>query len=190
VAKSAKSLRQPGANADFLNDSAAQPGGMGIVVPIRSRFGGALTSRAKFQGKSGQKCLTPIDGAQGWGGLYIRANKLAWKQLQKYPGLGIANKFAREHRTGRQNSGIRPPKLPWDDGHETTLKALRKATPAVQECVKSAHPKGVYTYWCDQYRNPAPEPVPLKNQLAQAAEPSHGVVMAKIAFRVYLRPEG
>ena len=27
--------------------------------------------------------------AQGWGGLYIRANKLAWKQLQKHPGLGI-----------------------------------------------------------------------------------------------------
>jgi len=31
--------------------------------------------------------------AQGWGGLYIRANKLAWKQLQKHPGLGIANEF-------------------------------------------------------------------------------------------------
>jgi acyl dehydratase len=31
--------------------------------------------------------------AQGWGGLYIRANKLAWQQLQKHPGLGIANKF-------------------------------------------------------------------------------------------------
>jgi acyl dehydratase len=31
--------------------------------------------------------------AQGWGGLYIRANKLAWRQLQKHPGLGIANKF-------------------------------------------------------------------------------------------------
>ncbi|HVN88770.1 MAG TPA: MaoC family dehydratase N-terminal domain-containing protein [Candidatus Binataceae bacterium] len=31
--------------------------------------------------------------AQGWGGLYIRANKLAYKQLQKHPGLGIANKF-------------------------------------------------------------------------------------------------
>jgi acyl dehydratase len=31
--------------------------------------------------------------AQGWGGLYIRANKLAWKQLQKHPGLGIANQF-------------------------------------------------------------------------------------------------
>jgi len=31
--------------------------------------------------------------AQGWGGLYIRANKLAWQQLQKHPGLGIPNKF-------------------------------------------------------------------------------------------------
>jgi acyl dehydratase len=31
--------------------------------------------------------------AQGWGGLYIRANKLAWKQMQKHPGLGIPNKF-------------------------------------------------------------------------------------------------
>ena len=27
--------------------------------------------------------------AQGWGGLYIRANKLAWKQIHKRPGLGI-----------------------------------------------------------------------------------------------------
>jgi acyl dehydratase len=31
--------------------------------------------------------------AQGWGGLYIRANKLAWKQLKKHPGLGIPNRF-------------------------------------------------------------------------------------------------
>ena len=31
--------------------------------------------------------------AQGWGGLYIRANKLAWKQLRKHPGVGIPNKF-------------------------------------------------------------------------------------------------
>ncbi|MFU2108908.1 hypothetical protein, partial [Paenibacillus larvae] len=27
--------------------------------------------------------------AQGWGGLYIRANKLAWRQVAKHPGLGI-----------------------------------------------------------------------------------------------------
>jgi acyl dehydratase len=31
--------------------------------------------------------------AQGWGGLYIRANKLAWQQIHKHPGLGIPNKF-------------------------------------------------------------------------------------------------
>jgi acyl dehydratase len=31
--------------------------------------------------------------AQGWGGLYIRANRLAWQQLRKHPGLGITNAF-------------------------------------------------------------------------------------------------
>ena len=31
--------------------------------------------------------------AQGWGGLYIRANKLAWKQITAHPGLGIKNRF-------------------------------------------------------------------------------------------------
>ncbi len=31
--------------------------------------------------------------AQGWGGLYIRANRLAHQQLRKHPGLGIANAF-------------------------------------------------------------------------------------------------
>ena len=31
--------------------------------------------------------------AQGWGGLYIRANKLAWKQHHRHPGLAIKNKF-------------------------------------------------------------------------------------------------
>jgi acyl dehydratase len=30
--------------------------------------------------------------AQGWGGLYIRANKLAWQQQSKHPGLGIKNR--------------------------------------------------------------------------------------------------
>jgi acyl dehydratase len=53
--------------------------------------------------KAGDKLPTMVKGpmtvtgfiafAQGWGGLYIRANKLAWKQLQKHPGLGIPNKF-------------------------------------------------------------------------------------------------
>ncbi|MEN9725874.1 MAG: hypothetical protein RL434_240 [Pseudomonadota bacterium] len=31
--------------------------------------------------------------AQGWGGLYIRANKLAWKMMQQHPGLAIRNAF-------------------------------------------------------------------------------------------------
>jgi acyl dehydratase len=31
--------------------------------------------------------------AQGWGGLYARANKLAWQQVQKHKGLGIKNRF-------------------------------------------------------------------------------------------------
>jgi len=31
--------------------------------------------------------------AQGWGGLYIRANKLANQMQQKHPGLGIKNRF-------------------------------------------------------------------------------------------------
>jgi acyl dehydratase len=31
--------------------------------------------------------------AQGWGGLYIRANKLAWQQHHKHHGLGIKNRF-------------------------------------------------------------------------------------------------
>ncbi len=30
--------------------------------------------------------------AQGWGGLYIRANKLAWRMIHKHPGLGIPNR--------------------------------------------------------------------------------------------------
>ncbi|WP_375175133.1 MaoC family dehydratase N-terminal domain-containing protein [Pseudooceanicola sp.] len=31
--------------------------------------------------------------AQGWGGLYIRANKMAWKLQQAHPGAGIKNRF-------------------------------------------------------------------------------------------------
>ena len=31
--------------------------------------------------------------AQGWGGLYIRANKLAYRMISKHPGLGIKNRF-------------------------------------------------------------------------------------------------
>jgi len=31
--------------------------------------------------------------AQGWGGLYIRANKLAWRLISAHPGVGIKNRF-------------------------------------------------------------------------------------------------
>ncbi|MCB1741601.1 MAG: MaoC family dehydratase N-terminal domain-containing protein [Gammaproteobacteria bacterium] len=31
--------------------------------------------------------------AQGWGGLYIRANKLAWRQISAHRGLGIKNRL-------------------------------------------------------------------------------------------------
>jgi acyl dehydratase len=31
--------------------------------------------------------------AQGWGGLYIRANKLQWKLIDKHPGTGIKNPY-------------------------------------------------------------------------------------------------
>jgi acyl dehydratase len=31
--------------------------------------------------------------AQGWGGLYIRANRIAYKQIKKHPGLGIPDKY-------------------------------------------------------------------------------------------------
>lgn len=34
-----------------------------------------------------------IGYAQGWGGLYIRTNKIAWKMFDKHPGLGIKNRF-------------------------------------------------------------------------------------------------
>ncbi len=30
---------------------------------------------------------------QGWGSMYIRANKMAWKQIDAHPGLGITNRF-------------------------------------------------------------------------------------------------
>ncbi len=44
--------------------------------------------------------------AQGWGGLYIRANRLAWQQQKKHPGLGIPDRF-----------GIPdvPERVHWDD---------------------------------------------------------------------------
>lgn len=44
--------------------------------------------------------------AQGWGGLYIRANKLAWQQQSKHPGLGIPN---------RRNIPDCPERVHWEE---------------------------------------------------------------------------
>lgn len=44
--------------------------------------------------------------AQGWGGLYIRANKLAYQMVKAHPGLGITNKF------GVPDA---PERVHWDD---------------------------------------------------------------------------
>ena len=61
------------------------------------------TPRKWDEVKVGDKLPTMVKGpmtitgfiayAQGWGGLYIRANKLAWKQHHKHPGLGIKNPY-------------------------------------------------------------------------------------------------
>ena len=55
--------------------------------------------------------------AQGWGGLYIRANKLAWKQLRKHPGLGIPNA-----------AGIPdvPERVHWEDDLATRRRHARR----------------------------------------------------------------
>jgi acyl dehydratase len=52
--------------------------------------------------------------AQGWGGLYIRANKLAWRQIHRHAGLGIANRF-----------GIPdcPERVHWEDEFATIVGA-------------------------------------------------------------------
>ncbi len=53
------------------------------------REGEALPTMAK-----GPMTVTGfIAFAQGWGGLYIRANKLAWKMIHRHRGLGIKNRF-------------------------------------------------------------------------------------------------
>ena len=52
--------------------------------------------------------------AQGWGGLYIRANKLAWKQIHAHPGLGIPNKF---------NIPDCPERVHWENDFATAVGA-------------------------------------------------------------------
>ncbi len=52
--------------------------------------------------------------AQGWGGLYIRANRLAWQQIRKHSGLGIPNRF-----------GVPdvPERVHWDEDFATQVGA-------------------------------------------------------------------
>ncbi len=52
--------------------------------------------------------------AQGWGGLYIRANKLAWQQIHKHAGLGIPNRF---------NVPDCPERVHWDSEFATMVGA-------------------------------------------------------------------
>jgi len=51
-----------------------------------------------------------IGYAQGWGGLYIRTNKIAWAMFDKHPGLGIKNRFGIPDcpERGALGRGIRP----------------------------------------------------------------------------------
>ena len=46
--------------------------------------------------------------AQGWGGLYIRANKLAYDQIKRHPGLGIPNRRGDPRRARAGPLGGRP----------------------------------------------------------------------------------
>jgi hypothetical protein len=63
---------------------------------------GARTSATGRTSRKAKRChdgqgtddVTGFIGyAQGWGGLYIRANKLAWKLIDAHPGVGIKNRF-------------------------------------------------------------------------------------------------
>ena len=63
--------------------------------------------------------------AQGWGGLYIRANKLAWKLVDAHPGLGIPNRF-----------GI--PDCPGAGALGRGVRATRSARPAPTITARSA----------------------------------------------------
>ena len=78
--------------------------GAGTHLPALRRGGGARSHAALLERRCGRRRLpTMVKGpmtvtgfiayAQGWGGLYIRANKLAWKQIHAHRGLGITNRF-------------------------------------------------------------------------------------------------
>jgi acyl dehydratase len=53
----------------------------------------AVGDKLPTMGKGPMTVTGFIAFAQGWGGLYIRANKLNWKQFSRHQGLGIPNRF-------------------------------------------------------------------------------------------------
>jgi len=53
----------------------------------------AVGDKLPMMGKGPMTVTGFIAFAQGWGGLYIRANKLNWKQFTRHAGLGIPNRF-------------------------------------------------------------------------------------------------
>ena len=73
------------------------------TISTRTRKSAASARRHWEDVKEGDELPTMAKGpmtvtgfiayAQGWGGLYIRANKLAWKLIQAHPGAGIKNRY-------------------------------------------------------------------------------------------------
>jgi acyl dehydratase len=53
----------------------------------------AIGEKLPTMGKGPMTVTGFIAYAQGWGGLYIRANRLNWKQFTRHAGLGIPNRF-------------------------------------------------------------------------------------------------
>jgi len=71
-----------------------------------------------------------------WGGLYIRANKLAWKQLQKHPGLWIPNKFGIRRPPFRHQAG--KASAPGQKGHVGRLCPVSSGVSASQTAAEPA----------------------------------------------------
>ena len=77
-----------------------------------------------------------IGYAQGWGGLYIRANKLAWKLQQKHPGAGIKNRF---------NVPDCPERVHWDEAFALEVGAPGAYDYGPERCSWLTHQ---VTNWC------------------------------------------
>ena len=74
--------------------------------------------------------------AQGWGGLYIRANKLAWQQVNNHPGLGIPNRF---------NIPDCPERVHWEDTFAKYVGAPDAYDYGPERCSWMTHH---LTNWC------------------------------------------